>query len=92
MITMIIVTFIDLFVDIMNVCILVRVVWGWFQPDLREHRVGRIFYEITEPILAPVRKLIPNMGGAVDFSPFATFILLQVFQLAAHVALAYLVG
>lgn len=38
---------------------------------------ARILWDFTEPILAPVRRLIPPMGG-LDFSPLIVIIVLQV--------------
>lgn len=39
------------------------------------NRITRMLVDLTEPILAPIRRIIPPMGG-VDFSPTIVFILL----------------
>ncbi len=38
--------------------------------------VGRILVDITEPILGPIRRLLPSAGG-IDFSPIVAIIALQ---------------
>ena len=35
--------------------------------------------QITEPVLAPFRRLIPNLGG-LDISPIFAFIVIQLLQ------------
>ena len=39
--------------------------------------VGDFLYRVTEPVLAPIRRIMPNLG-AVDLSPFVVLILIQV--------------
>ena len=43
----------------------------------REHPAVRLLHRLTEPVLAPIRKVLPPMGG-IDFSPFALLIGLRV--------------
>lgn len=66
------------------IAIFIRVAFSWIGPDPR-NRLFQISYQLTEPILAPVRRLIP-MGPGVDFSPmivtFLLFMLLNVLQRA----------
>jgi YggT family protein len=40
--------------------------------------IPRFLYEITEPVLAPVRRFIPPIGGVLDISPMVVAIGLQV--------------
>ncbi len=39
--------------------------------------IARFLWDVTEPVLAPVRRLLPPFGG-IDFSPLVVIILLQV--------------
>ncbi len=39
--------------------------------------IGDFLYRVTEPVLAPVRRILPTFG-AVDLSPFVVLILIQV--------------
>lgn len=41
--------------------------------------VIRFVHESTEPLMAPMRRLIPPLGG-IDFSPIILFLLLQVLE------------
>ena len=38
-----------------------------------------LVYELTEPVLAPVRKLLPALGG-LDFSPILVFLIIGVIE------------
>jgi YggT family protein len=63
-------------IDVYTVVVFVAVIVSWFQlrPD---NPVVRFTRMLTEPVLAPIRKLIPPIGG-LDFSPMILLILLQV--------------
>lgn len=39
----------------------------------------RVGYAVTEPVLAPIRRFLPNMGG-IDFSPIVVILLLGFLQ------------
>jgi YggT family protein len=43
------------------------------------HPALALLHQITEPVLAPARKLIPPLGG-LDFSPLLVFLLIGVLQ------------
>lgn len=51
--------------------LLIRVILSWFNTNPYNPLI-RILYTITEPVLAPVRRVIPPMGG-LDLSPFVVF-------------------
>ncbi|MEE8434582.1 MAG: YggT family protein [bacterium] len=48
---------------------------SWVQPN-PSHPVVRLLSRLTEPILSPIRKLLPPMGG-MDFSPLIAIIAIQ---------------
>ncbi len=52
-------------------CILSFVRHNPYQPIIR------FVYEVTEPVMAPFRRLIPATGG-IDFSPIVVFLVLQL--------------
>lgn len=58
--------------------ILARVIMSWVQPDPRNPVVNFI-YRLTEPVLAPVRSILPAMAG-LDFSPILVLIGIQVLE------------
>lgn len=52
--------------------IFARFIFSWIRPDPYHPVWGplvRLTYQVTEPLLAPIRRLLPSMGG-LDFSPF----------------------
>lgn len=60
------------------IAILIRVILSWVNPYGRSrHPAGDLLYSLTEPMLAPARRLIPAVGG-LDISPILVFVLLQV--------------
>ncbi|HET6725294.1 MAG TPA: YggT family protein [Gammaproteobacteria bacterium] len=58
--------------------ILFQVVLSWVNPGTY-NPVTSILYSLNEPILRPVRKVLPPMGG-LDFSPLVVMIILQVIR------------
>lgn len=72
-----IVYFVTLFVFIFNVLLVARVLMSYFA-DMK-NSLFAFLVGITEPIMAPVRTLLPQPSG-VDFAPLATFLLLELIQ------------
>ncbi len=57
--------------------LLARVLLSWFPNFDRSNPIIRFIYDITEPILKPVRDLLPQTG-MVDFSPLVVFLIITV--------------
>lgn len=50
--------------------IIVRALVSWFSPDPR-NRFVIILHRLTEPVLKPIRRIIPpSQLGGIDISPF----------------------
>ena len=62
--------------DILSIIILLRVIVSWYAPRPTNILV-RILHRLTEPVLAPLRRIIPRVGP-LDFSPLVAIILIQV--------------
>ena len=62
--------------DLLAIIILLRVVVSWIFPGSTNMLVV-ILYRLTEPILAPLRRIIPRVG-MFDFSPLVAIILIQL--------------
>ncbi|MFH1096564.1 MAG: YggT family protein [Candidatus Desantisbacteria bacterium] len=58
--------------------LVIRMLLSWVNPDPYNQLV-RIIYRVTEPILAPFRRIIPPMG-MVDISPMVVFFLLAFIE------------
>ncbi len=59
-----------------------RIILSFIRPDPYHPTWGPIVrgvYDVTEPILGPIRRLLPPMGG-LDFSPLIVFLLLRLLQ------------
>jgi YggT family protein len=61
-----------------NFIILIRVVLSWVNVDPYNPLV-RMIYQITEPVLAPLRRLIPPAAG-LDFSPLVAFFVIELLR------------
>ena len=70
-------TFIFMLFQILSLAILVRVLLSWVDP-MGNMRITQVLRELTEPILGPIRSLMPNM--MFDFSPIIAMLLLQALQ------------
>lgn len=56
--------------------IIIRAVISWFSPDPR-NRFFIILYRLTEPVLRPIRRIIPpSQLGGVDISPFIMILII----------------
>jgi YggT family protein len=58
--------------------ILIVIIAGWIAPG-SYHPALALLQQITEPLLAPARRLLPPMGG-LDFSPIVVFLILGVVE------------
>jgi YggT family protein len=63
---------------IYSVLILARVVLSWVGPAA-DNALTRFIHAATEPVLGPVRSILPNMGG-LDLSPVVVLIGLQILE------------
>lgn len=53
--------------------IFIRVILGWLSP-YPTNPVTRFFWQVTEPVLAPIRRRLPYMSG-IDLSPLVVWVL-----------------
>ena len=62
-----------------EVVLFVRVILSWFplQPGGTMARVNGFLVRITDPILEPVRRMLPRMG-MFDLSPIIVFLGLEI--------------
>jgi len=84
MISQVLVQFVDLFVSIFDILLIIRVVMTYFAKP--GNRFFASMVGLTEPLLGPVRQLLPKTPG-VDFAPLATFFALQLIQLLVNALL-----
>jgi YggT family protein len=65
-------------IRIIKYAILVRVLMSWMNSG--QSSIGRIIYEITEPILRIFRSILPRTG-MIDFSSLIAFFALDFLQI-----------
>ena len=70
------VRFVDLLVTALIIAIVLRAILSWFVPQ-GDHPVVRVLRDATDPLIVPLRRVIPSIG-MLDISPFVAIILLQV--------------
>ncbi len=67
---------------ILSFLILARVILSWIRISPYDPRWGSLvtaIYQLTDPIIEPVRRILPPMGG-LDFSPIIVLFLLNILQ------------
>lgn len=75
--------FVSLLTQILTIAILIRVILSWF-PINPHNTFVALLYQITEPLLGPLRRVLPRLG-VLDLSPLvAVIILWAIARLAAR--------
>ena len=59
--------------------IIARVLLSWMPINI-SYKIKQSVYELTEPLLSPIRKLIPPSKLGIDLSPIIVIIFLQILQ------------
>ena len=67
---------IQILCEVLSLAIICRAIISWFTPR-PTNRLVVILFRVTEPMLAPLRRIIPQ-AGMVDFTPLVAIILLQL--------------
>jgi YggT family protein len=60
--------------------LLARALVSWIPNLDPSHPAVRFLYEATEPVLEPIRKLVPPIGGFIDISILIAFFALIILQ------------
>lgn len=68
------------------VAILVRAILSWF-PIGGNNPIVAFIYQVTEPILAPIRRVLPRIGF-IDLSPLVAILILVLIQQVARALLS----
>jgi YggT family protein len=81
MLTSVISSFTDLFVTVFTVLLIIRVVASYIANPGGQFYRGLV--SVTEPIIAPVRKVMPQTPG-LDLAPLVAYVVLRVAQYLIH--------
>ncbi len=67
-------------IQVYSYVLLARALISWI-PNLDPYNpIVQFLYQITEPVLEPVRRLIPPLGGMIDISIIVVFFALIILQ------------
>jgi YggT family protein len=64
------------FIWFLIAAIIIRSLLSWF-PGMQNNSLSRLLYQVTEPILDPIRRIMPRTG-MIDLSAMVAIILLYV--------------
>ena len=67
-------------IQIYSYVILARIVLSWIPNISRSHPAVEFLHRITDPVLEPVRRMIPPLG-ALDISPIVVFLGLHLLRI-----------
>lgn len=62
---------------VFELALLARVILSWFPNVDRSNPIIQLLYDVTEPVLRPIRELLPQTG-MIDLSPLIVFLIIQV--------------
>lgn len=65
--------------SIYEVILIVRIILSWIRPD-PGHPVVRLIYKVTDPVLEPIRRMLPMTGMGIDFSPIVVFVIIMLIK------------
>jgi len=65
---------VDLILSAYMWAIIGRAIISWVNAD-PDNLIVRFLYEITEPLLSRIRRIVPPLGGGLDFSPMILIII-----------------
>ena len=66
--------------DVYTFILIARALISWVSPDPR-NQIVQILHRLTEPVLEPVRRVVPSFGG-MDLSVVIVLIAIQVIRSA----------
>jgi YggT family protein len=69
----------NLLFTVLSLAVIARALLSWFDPGMR-YSISQLLVDLTEPIIAPIRRVVPPVGGMIDLSPLIALILLQVIE------------
>ena len=68
---------ISLLLQLFELALLARIILSWFPNVDRNNPIIQFLFDITEPVLRPIRDMLPP-SGMFDFSPLIVFLVIQV--------------
>ncbi len=72
-----IISLITILLWLFELILLARVLLTWFPNVDRSSPIVQFIFDMTEPILRPIREILPQTG-MFDFSPLVVFVIIQL--------------
>lgn len=76
----------DLVLELYGWVLIAMIVFSWLQAfgvvnprNQAVATIGDVLYRLTEPVLRPIRRFLPNLGG-LDLSPVVVFLAIFVIR------------
>ena len=88
-IAQLLITIIQWIINLITLAIFARVILSFSSLILRPPHpqwlinLDNLLVAVTEPIMAPIRRMLPNMGG-LDFTPMVVLVILFIIRLALN--------
>ena len=74
-----VIQFIVTVIQLYSYVLLARIVLSWIPNVDRSNQIVQFLYQVTEPVLEPVRRALPQVG-MIDISPIVVFIGLHLLR------------
>lgn len=83
-IRIVVLKFIGILINLYVFTIIVQALMSWFRPQ-QYNPVAAVLWRMNEPILRPIRRIIPPLGGTIDLSPLIAIVILEAIAIALNV-------
>ena len=70
----------SLIITLLTVMLIIQAVLSWIQPQSHVHY---FLHQLSDPLLRPIRNVMPLIGG-IDLSPLVALLILQVLSMVIH--------
>lgn len=77
---MIIIELLSAILQLYSFVLLARALISWIPNMDPYHPAVQILYQVTEPVLEPIRRVVPPLGGMIDMSIIIAFIAIMFLQ------------
>ena len=67
-----------LLLNVLTFALIGRALLSWFDPGMR-WPISRVLFDVTEPLVAPIRQVVPQIGF-IDLSFIVALVLLRLLE------------
>lgn len=65
--------------ELLILALIIRTLLSWLTGISALQPVAHFFNKITDPLIEPIRRRLPSVGG-IDFSPFVALVLIWIVE------------